>query len=1055
MVGDSHDAFAKSLGALLSVVVQDLQIKLKLDINGPAITAVYCNNFRPAFLGSDSIQLGNLYAEEEQELLVEIRLEIGEEVRFVRVKLDAFNFIHVVHESGKTKSRVLSRRERKENVRPLSPQFLPTRIPPDRRATVFSISNTRRWRMTTPGSVRLYVKASDGQVNPTDSETENHTETNNSSGGGKGVIGSALAAVVLAAGVAFAVVIIKKRTAMRLQKEMEISTPHQEELLVIDIEEKGDEDDNKQSTGLIDDTDRLQNITGTSDGISPSLKVIDNRKELQFVDADHDDEVHGSRTVHEFSYSVIESEAIDNAHIQDVPEDRPALGDLPLAPDVNLESDHMIGEGILDNSVISSHVKESDSGPFSNTSEPNSGKAEDFNAVDPSNELSIESYTTRLDIDEPTENINVDNQTNSEVLSEAETHTAQDLHDVENDGVELGSSAMLIDDSNVLQTNRDTVDENYSILGTHELDENDPSAMKSVETSLTSEHVNGDREQYNSNLFIDRNPVFSGVPAPSVVSPALQVPLGKIVVPAFVDQVQSQAFTALQVLKIIEADAQPGNLCTRREFARWLVSASSVLSRSTISKVYPAMYIENVTELAFDDVTPEDPDFPSIQGLAEAGLIASKLSRGDMLSSGEDEGPLVFSPESLLSREALVSWKIALQTRNLPEADRKTLYQASGFVDIDRINPAVWPALVADLTSGDQAIVPLAFGYTRLFQPAKPVTKAQAAIALAIGESSDVVNEELARIEAESMAENAVAAHSELVAQVEKDLNDSFEKKLLYEREMISAVEKMAEEAKQELEKIRHQREEDQLSLTKEKAAAELEMEVLSKLKREVDAQLYDILSNKVEISYEKERIVALRKEVEAENQEIVRLQYELEIERKALSMARTWAEDEAKKAREQAKALEEARERWERQGLRIVVDDDLRQDAVGDSTWVNAGNTVSVKDTSSRAEILVGKLKTMADNVSGRTRIIITMIIEKIVKLISALKEKASNIGKQSEELKEVTILKARETTKVLQRSTAEFTYNVTEAAKGVAKDCKGGVENLTQRFKKWDKSS
>lgn len=27
------------------------------------------------------------------------------------------------------------------------------------------------------------------------------------------------------------------------------------------------------------------------------------------------------------------------------------------------------------------------------------------------------------------------------------------------------------------------------------------------------------------------------------------------------------------------------------------------------------MYIENVTELAFDDVTPEDPDFPCIQGM--------------------------------------------------------------------------------------------------------------------------------------------------------------------------------------------------------------------------------------------------------------------------------------------------------------------------------------------------------------------------------------------------------------------------------------------------------
>lgn len=32
------------------------------------------------------------------------------------------------------------------------------------------------------------------------------------------------------------------------------------------------------------------------------------------------------------------------------------------------------------------------------------------------------------------------------------------------------------------------------------------------------------------------------------------------------------------------------------------------------------MYIENVTELAFDDITPEDPDFASIQGEKMRGI---------------------------------------------------------------------------------------------------------------------------------------------------------------------------------------------------------------------------------------------------------------------------------------------------------------------------------------------------------------------------------------------------------------------------------------------------
>jgi len=178
-------------------------------------------------------------------------------------------------------------------------------------------------------------------------------------------------------------------------------------------------------------------------------------------------------------------------------------------------------------------------------------------------------------------------------------------------------------------------------------------------------------------------------------------------------------------------------------------------------------------------------------------------------------------------------------------------------------------------------------GCTRLFQPDKPVTKAQAAVALATGEASDTVSEELARIEAESVAENAVSAHNALVAQAEQDINASFEKELSMEREKINAVEKMAEEARCELERLRAEREKDGVALMKERIAIESEMEVLSKLRREVEEQLQSLLSNKLEISYEKERISKLQKEAESEKQEISRLQYDLEVERKALSMAR------------------------------------------------------------------------------------------------------------------------------------------------------------------------
>lgn len=191
------------------------------------------------------------------------------------------------------------------------------------------------------------------------------------------------------------------------------------------------------------------------------------------------------------------------------------------------------------------------------------------------------------------------------------------------------------------------------------------------------------------------------------------------------------------------------------------------------------------------------------------------------------------------------------------------------------------------VNEGNLSSIFITIGYTRLFQPDKPVTKAQAAIAIATGDAAEVVGEELARIEAESLAETAVNAHTTLVAQVEKDLNASFEEELAKERQKTKDLEKLAEEARLQLNRLRTQREEEKNSLITSRATVESEMEVLSRLRHEVEEQLQNLMSNKLEISFERDRMNKLRKEVESENQVIIRLQYELEVERKALVMAR------------------------------------------------------------------------------------------------------------------------------------------------------------------------
>lgn len=72
----AENAFSKCVSGLLSVVVQDLRIQLGLASGSdPAeIMAVYSCNERPSILGSGCIRIGDLYAEEEKEILMEIRV---------------------------------------------------------------------------------------------------------------------------------------------------------------------------------------------------------------------------------------------------------------------------------------------------------------------------------------------------------------------------------------------------------------------------------------------------------------------------------------------------------------------------------------------------------------------------------------------------------------------------------------------------------------------------------------------------------------------------------------------------------------------------------------------------------------------------------------------------------------------------------------------------------------------------------------------------------------------------------------------------------------------
>ncbi|WP_373527641.1 S-layer homology domain-containing protein [Nostoc sp.] len=166
---------------------------------------------------------------------------------------------------------------------------------------------------------------------------------------------------------------------------------------------------------------------------------------------------------------------------------------------------------------------------------------------------------------------------------------------------------------------------------------------------------------------------------------------------------------------------EPSKIVTHREYARWLIAANNAIYASNPAK--QIRLASESTQPAFSDVSAKDPDFPVIQGLAEAGLIPSPLSG--------DSTVVLFRPDAPLTREALLLWKLPLDTRQaLPSANFDAVKQTWGFQDAVRINPKALRAVLADYQNGEQSNIRRVFGYTTLFQPKKPVTRAEAATAL-------------------------------------------------------------------------------------------------------------------------------------------------------------------------------------------------------------------------------------------------------------------------------------------------------------------------------------
>lgn len=166
-------------------------------------------------------------------------------------------------------------------------------------------------------------------------------------------------------------------------------------------------------------------------------------------------------------------------------------------------------------------------------------------------------------------------------------------------------------------------------------------------------------------------------------------------------------------------------------------------------------------------------------------------------------------------------------------------------------------------------------------------------------------------------------------------------------------------------------------------------------------------------------------------------------------SSNRAWAEEEAKKAREHARALEEARNQWESQGIKVVVEEGLEHDASTGVTWANAGKEHPVDEAINRAESLLGKLKIISAEMKVRSHGVLDRVMQHLRYFIASLRQKSADARQQCTEFGIAAASKANKLAAEVQGSACTFGSTIGDKSKRVIEECKEGLDKFAHRFK------
>lgn len=172
---------------------------------------------------------------------------------------------------------------------------------------------------------------------------------------------------------------------------------------------------------------------------------------------------------------------------------------------------------------------------------------------------------------------------------------------------------------------------------------------------------------------------------------------------------------------------RPYDPLTRAEYVRWLVRSNNAIAKGDASSMI--RLADPSSDVTFVVVPKSNPDFPYIQGMANAGYVIGVDSKH-------------FAPARNITREELIAIYVSRMVgSNVKPSTPDQIASDVGLTDAKDISKPYWGAIESDHWSGlfgSNHVLNRVYGSIKVFHPHKLATRTDAAMAVQAFGGSDI-----------------------------------------------------------------------------------------------------------------------------------------------------------------------------------------------------------------------------------------------------------------------------------------------------------------------------